>query len=85
MENISAAWCIFGDFNAVRFEEERFSCQFYDMEVVDFNHFISTAQLVEIPLGGKRYTRVSDDGVKFSKLDRFLDSENFNSVWCNLA
>ncbi|XP_071714730.1 uncharacterized protein [Rutidosis leptorrhynchoides] len=41
--------------------------------------------LTDVPLGGRMYTRVSDDGLKFSKLDRFLVSENFGSKWVNLA
>ncbi|PWA80255.1 reverse transcriptase domain, Reverse transcriptase zinc-binding domain protein [Artemisia annua] len=51
----------------------------------DFNTFINTTQLVEIPMGGRKFTRVSDDGLKFSKLDRFLVTEGFKSKWGNLA
>nr|GEV29733.1 transposon TX1 [Tanacetum cinerariifolium] len=33
------------------------------------------------PDGGRRFTRVSDDGLKFSKLDRFLTNEEFEEAW----
>lgn len=36
-------------------------------------------------MGGQKFTRVSDDGRKFSKLGRFLVSPTFNLVWRNLG
>ncbi|GJW22019.1 reverse transcriptase domain, reverse transcriptase zinc-binding domain protein [Tanacetum coccineum] len=36
-------------------------------------------------MGGKRYTRISDNGMKFSKLDRFLVSEGFHDRWPELS
>ncbi|GJV44175.1 ribonuclease H-like domain-containing protein, partial [Tanacetum coccineum] len=35
--------------------------------------------------GGRRFTRVSDDGLKFSKLDCFLLNEEFGNLWGNLS
>ncbi|XP_071687551.1 uncharacterized protein [Rutidosis leptorrhynchoides] len=46
-----------------------------------FNDFIDKANLIEIPLGGMKFTRISDDGLKYSKLDRFLVSETCYSSW----
>ncbi|GJS89169.1 copia protein [Tanacetum coccineum] len=34
---------------------------------------------------GRKFTRVSDDGVKFSKLDHFLLNDEFNNLWGNLS
>ncbi|GJX28635.1 reverse transcriptase domain, reverse transcriptase zinc-binding domain protein [Tanacetum coccineum] len=34
--------------------------------------------------GGGDFTRVSDDGIKFSKLDRFLLNDEFNNLWDSL-
>nr|GEW05829.1 reverse transcriptase domain, reverse transcriptase zinc-binding domain protein [Tanacetum cinerariifolium] len=34
---------------------------------------------------GRKFTRVSDDGLKFSKLDRFMLNEKFNELWGNLS
>ncbi|GJT43501.1 transposon TX1 [Tanacetum coccineum] len=33
----------------------------------------------------RRFTRVSDDRLKFSKLDRFLLNDEFNNLWGNLS
>ncbi|XP_071713041.1 uncharacterized protein [Rutidosis leptorrhynchoides] len=50
-----------------------------------FNDFIDKTSLMEIPLGGRNFTRVSDDGIKFSKLDRFLVNKKFYSLWNDLT
>lgn len=85
MENGDDEWCIFGDFNVIRRHDDRLNSQVNIKEMEDFNTFINTSQLVEIPMGGRKFTRVSDDGLKFSKLDRFLVTEGFKSKWGNLA
>ncbi|XP_071699161.1 uncharacterized protein [Rutidosis leptorrhynchoides] len=36
-------------------------------------------------MGGRNFTRVSDDGVKYSKLDRFLVNEKFYLMWSDLT
>lgn len=36
-------------------------------------------------MGGQKFTRVSDNGRKYSKLDRFLVSSGFCLVWKNLG
>ncbi|GJY77619.1 reverse transcriptase domain, reverse transcriptase zinc-binding domain protein [Tanacetum coccineum] len=38
-----------------------------------------------ILFGGQKFTRISDDGLKFSKLDRFLVSKGFKNKWDNLS
>ncbi|XP_071740139.1 uncharacterized protein [Rutidosis leptorrhynchoides] len=38
-----------------------------------------------VPLGGKRFTRICDNGLKFSKIDKFLVSEKFNDLWGELS
>ncbi|GJY02302.1 hypothetical protein Tco_0360454 [Tanacetum coccineum] len=50
-----------------------------------FNEFINNMRLIEIPMGGRKFTRVRDDGMKLSKLDRFLLNERFNDLWGNLS
>ncbi|XP_071727314.1 uncharacterized protein [Rutidosis leptorrhynchoides] len=78
------AWVLCGDFNEVRDETERFNCDFMANRARRFNDMIETNNLFDIPLGGRSFTRVSDDGIKFSKLDRFLVSNNFFILWDNL-
>ncbi|XP_071694427.1 uncharacterized protein [Rutidosis leptorrhynchoides] len=47
--------------------------------------FIERAELLDLPLGGRLFTRISDDGLKFSKLDRFLINDMFHNAWNSLA
>ncbi|XP_071712616.1 uncharacterized protein [Rutidosis leptorrhynchoides] len=79
-----AMWVIFGDFNEVRFASERKNTEFCDKRAKLFNDFIKDNSLIDLPLGGRIYTRISDDGRKFSKLDRYLVSENFLHHWPNI-
>ncbi|XP_071720744.1 uncharacterized protein [Rutidosis leptorrhynchoides] len=75
------AWVLCGDFNEVRDQSERQNCVFIEKRAKWFNDFILNASLIDVPLGGKRITRICDNGLKFSKLDRFLISEKFNNLW----
>ncbi|XP_071714442.1 uncharacterized protein [Rutidosis leptorrhynchoides] len=77
-------WMIFGDFNEVRFASERKNTLFIENRAKWYNEFIKDCNLLDIPLGGRLYTRISDNGSKFSKLDRFLISENVLQQWPNL-
>ncbi|XP_071730314.1 uncharacterized protein [Rutidosis leptorrhynchoides] len=74
-------WIIGGDFNEVRFSSECQNSRFISRRACVFNDFIDRNQLIEIPLLGKRFTRISDDGRKLSKLDRFLVNESFVQTW----
>ncbi|XP_071700539.1 uncharacterized protein [Rutidosis leptorrhynchoides] len=80
----NAMWAIFGDFNEVRFNSERKNTEFCERRSKLFNDFIKENSLLDLPLGGRTYTRISDNGRKFSKLDRFLVSENFIQQWTNV-
>ncbi|GJZ12510.1 RNA-directed DNA polymerase, eukaryota [Tanacetum coccineum] len=78
-------WCIFGDFNEVRCPEERMNSQYNDRSARKFNEFIRECELIDVPMGGRRFMRISDDGLKFSKLDRFLVSGGFRDLWTDLS
>ncbi|GJR51854.1 RNA-directed DNA polymerase, eukaryota [Tanacetum coccineum] len=67
---------VMGDFNEVRFKSDRFGSNFNVNGAYSFNSFISRAGLVEVVLGGCRYTWSLKNATKMSKLDRFLVSEN---------
>ncbi|XP_071713069.1 uncharacterized protein [Rutidosis leptorrhynchoides] len=73
VNSISSAWLLCGDFNEVRTSSDRLNSQFHQSRADRFNELISRNNLIEIPISGRKYTRISDDGLKFSKLDRFLD------------
>ncbi|XP_071687549.1 uncharacterized protein [Rutidosis leptorrhynchoides] len=74
-------WIICGDFNEVRQKSERKNCEFIEYRAKMFNDFIDTSHLIEIPMGGMKFTRISDDGLKYSKLNRFLVSESGLASW----
>ncbi|PWA43079.1 RNA-directed DNA polymerase, eukaryota [Artemisia annua] len=48
MERMGGALYIFGDFNVVRYCEDRLPCQVNVREMSDFNEFINNARLVEL-------------------------------------
>ncbi|KAL4579684.1 hypothetical protein LXL04_015841 [Taraxacum kok-saghyz] len=75
---------LFGDFKAVRNDNERHGTRFCPLIASDFNEFIYEAGLVDIPMGGKRYTRVDSYCGKMSRLDRFLVSEQLFDVFPEL-
>ncbi|GJW84461.1 RNA-directed DNA polymerase, eukaryota [Tanacetum coccineum] len=76
---------ILGDFNEVRSEQERFGTIVNDSGAKAFNHFISTAGLIDLPLEGYTYTWAIKSASKMSKLDRFLVSEGLLSVYPSLS
>ncbi|GJR95546.1 retrovirus-related pol polyprotein from transposon TNT 1-94 [Tanacetum coccineum] len=55
-------------------DNNMFSC----LEAVREERFIAVR-------GGRRFTWISDDGLKFSKLDWFLVSEEFKNKWSSLS
>ncbi|GJX03142.1 putative RNA-directed DNA polymerase [Tanacetum coccineum] len=85
ISSVNACWCIFGDFNEVKRLDERINTEFSTRGDLEFNDFIRRANLTDVSLGGKRFTRISDDVIKFSKLDRFLVSEEFQRIWRNIG
>ncbi|GKE08436.1 RNA-directed DNA polymerase, eukaryota [Tanacetum coccineum] len=46
-----AAWCLFGDFNKVRNQDDRLNTQFHVRESDDFNEFIANTHLIEVLMG----------------------------------
>ncbi|GJY58781.1 RNA-directed DNA polymerase, eukaryota [Tanacetum coccineum] len=85
MNRWEGAWCIFGDLNVVRCGDDRLNSQINLKEASEYNDFINNMRLIEIPIGGRKFTRISEVGLKFSKLDRFLLNDRFNNLWDNLS
>jgi len=72
---ISKAWCVIGDFNSIRRQEERknvISYTYYSREIKGFNDFIERAELVDIPLVGRKFTWFKPNGLVKSIIDRVL-------------
>ncbi|KAI5447832.1 hypothetical protein KIW84_015326 [Lathyrus oleraceus] len=76
-------WCVGGDFNTVRVKAERkgISNNFNIQEAEDFEGFISSMNLVDVPMINKRFTWFNLDGSACSRLDRFLISEKLFDLW----
>ncbi|XP_071708266.1 uncharacterized protein [Rutidosis leptorrhynchoides] len=85
LESVNSKWLLCGDFNEVRTSSDRMNSQFHQCRADRFNDFIVRNSLIEIPLNGRKFTRISDDGVKFNKLDMFLVSNDFLSLWEDLS
>ncbi|GJZ47729.1 RNA-directed DNA polymerase, eukaryota [Tanacetum coccineum] len=62
-------------------KEERWGSIFNVYGARDFNHFITSAGLVEVQLEGYSYTWAHPSTSKMSKLDRFLVSDRFLSLF----
>ncbi|XP_076947481.1 uncharacterized protein LOC143619430 [Bidens hawaiensis] len=70
-----------GDFNAVRFPEERRNSVFDPTCARDLNEFIAEADLFEFPMKGQQFTFCKSRGRKFSKIDRILVNQDFVDNW----
>ncbi|XP_071741089.1 uncharacterized protein [Rutidosis leptorrhynchoides] len=85
MAGVDSRWVLCGDFNEVRDHRDRLNCVFHEARARRFNEFITRNNLIKIPINGRKFTRISDDGTKFSKLDRFLVSDSFINLWNDLS
>lgn len=74
-----------GDFNVVRCAEERMGSCFNPSKASDFNAFIDSADLIDPPLGARKFTWIGCGGLKLSKLDRFLISQELLDTWLGLS
>ena len=68
----------------MRNQAERSGSNFFQNEVEDFNNFIINSDLVDVPLGGRRFTRVDKLCLKMAKLDRLLISNGILNSFTNL-
>ncbi|GJU76100.1 RNA-directed DNA polymerase, eukaryota, reverse transcriptase zinc-binding domain protein [Tanacetum coccineum] len=74
-----------GDFNEVREASERFGSFFNDRQADVYHSFISNASLIDVPLGGYKFTWTDKWGSKMSKLDRFLVSESLYDTFPHIT
>lgn len=74
---------IMGDFNAVRFLEERKNSRFNHRCAANLNKFVDRLGLFEYSMRGAKYTclTVKDGNFKFSKIDRFFVCQSFLKRW----
>ncbi|GKV45963.1 hypothetical protein SLEP1_g52987 [Rubroshorea leprosula] len=74
-------WCLVGDFNTVKNVEEKVGSQAVTTEMRDFNNFIMEAELIDIPLVGRKFTWYQPCGKLMSRINRFLLSEEWLNKW----
>lgn len=68
-------WCIGGDFNVVRFPDERSGSRRFTREMENFNDFIDEMEFMDLPLEGGNFTWFRNSSIsKCSRIDRFLVS-----------
>ncbi|GKU92387.1 hypothetical protein SLEP1_g6121 [Rubroshorea leprosula] len=77
-------WCLMGDFNAVRSEQEWRGGMSSRREMPEFDDFINECGLVDLPLIGRKFTWYQSNGASMSRLDRFLLSEEWCLNWENV-
>lgn len=80
-----AAWCILGDFNAVRSRDERRGVNLIpspnqDLESYFFNLFLVEIELEDLNVLGRRFTWFQSNGRAMGRIDRVLISKE----WSNL-
>nr|GEV41168.1 RNA-directed DNA polymerase, eukaryota [Tanacetum cinerariifolium] len=72
---------VLGDFNEVRFKEERFGLIFNQSNARAFNQFIASSGRLEVKMEGYSFTCSHPSASKISKLDRFLVSDGIFSAF----
>jgi hypothetical protein len=80
------AWCMLGDFNAVRNGEERIGVNVgvsssQTLECNFFNGFLRDVELDDLNLLGCRYTWYHSNGITMSRIGRVLVSDERTQFW----
>ncbi|XP_028061794.1 uncharacterized protein LOC114265225 [Camellia sinensis] len=66
-------WCIEGDFKEIKSIDEGKGCVRRDRGMRDFCNFISSHELIDLPMLGRKFTWSNSlEGERWSNLDRFL-------------
>ena len=74
-QKLNNPWCIMGDFNVVRFPNERLGCNRFSSSMMDFFDFIEQSHLLDLPLNGGTYTWSNgSDPPSMSHIDRAMIS-----------
>ena len=82
----NTAWCVFGDFNTIRFPSERFGCEAFSPAMFAFSDFIEANYLVDLPLEGASFTWFRDSRtVCMSRIDRTLVSVDWVDHFGNVS
>ncbi|KAL8556290.1 hypothetical protein ACS0TY_003927 [Phlomoides rotata] len=79
-------WCVCGDFNTFTNQSERKGGKrpVSDKRSINFCKFIVNSELIDLPLLRMKYNWYKYNGTCCSRIDRFLVSNNWCSLWHNL-
>ncbi|GJS37666.1 RNA-directed DNA polymerase, eukaryota [Tanacetum coccineum] len=83
ISSFDVIWIIFGDFNVVRYIDERTRSSFDINEANSFNDFIYRSGLVDILLTRKCFTRFFHSLLKFKISNFMIRDININEDWCD--
>jgi len=84
MAHQGMAWCLCGDFNAVKNVNERKGVServALSNEIIGFNGFIDKNILLDLPIIGKKFTWFKSNGSAKSRLDRVLVNDEWLHNW----
>ncbi|XP_028085234.1 uncharacterized protein LOC114286280 [Camellia sinensis] len=71
-------WCLGGDFNEIRTLSERVGCSQRSGGMKDFNELIDNLEVCDLPMLGRKFIWCnSQNGLKWSRLERFLISPDW--------
>ncbi|XVF29009.1 hypothetical protein REPUB_Repub15cG0083100 [Reevesia pubescens] len=86
LSDLEMSLCCGGDFNVIRFSEEKIGAGDNFSAMGHFNDFIEDLELVDLPLEGGKFTWFSNqDAPTFCRLDRFLVSSTLLDKWGHVA
>lgn len=78
-------WLLGRDFNTVKCRQEKLGFHFDTGSMSDFASFINDSQLLDLQLGGRKYTWYKTNGKSMSRLDRFLLSQDMANLLGNCS
>ena len=82
----NVTWCVFGDFNIIRYPAESLDCTSFSPAMFKFSDFIERNFLVDIPLVGGEYTWFRDsENPSMSRMDRVLVSADCEDHFLNVT
>jgi exonuclease III len=85
INTMDGEWILMGDFNEVRSADERLNSTFCPSNARAFNEFIAMAGLIEYAMRGRKFTYMSKNGAKRSKIDRFMVCGAFMNRYPNAS
>ena len=82
----NTAWCVFGDFNTIRYPSERLGCEAFSPTMFAFSDFIEANYLVDLPLEEASFTWFRDLGTDcMSRIDKTLASMDWKDHFGNVS